>query len=224
MGFSAKQVKALRRNLDHRYVRTREINGRALSYIEGWYAISEANRIFGFDGWSRETTDSRCVLTRENRGSFLAVYTARVRISVQADGTTVIREGHGTGEGRGNSPGEVHDTALKAAETDATKRALATFGKPFGLALYRSGNPVSALAVPTFQVLPSSSRTTVRISSRRHNANTAPIAFLRPAAASTDNGTAASAKCTPARPRRSQPELRSHRQKPTCHRRTKTAA
>ena len=149
MGFSAKQVKALRRNLDHRYVRTREANGRALSYIEGWYAISEANRIFGFDGWSRETTDSRCVLSRENRGSFLAVYTARVRISVQADGTTVIREGHGTGEGRGNSPGEVHDTGLKAAETDATKRALATFGKPFGLALYRSGNPVSTLAAPT---------------------------------------------------------------------------
>jgi len=33
--------------------------------------------------------------------------------------------------------GEVHDIALKAAETDATKRALATFGKPFGLELYR---------------------------------------------------------------------------------------
>ncbi|HZL30520.1 MAG TPA: Rad52/Rad22 family DNA repair protein, partial [Pseudolabrys sp.] len=32
--------------------------------------------------------------------------------------------------------GDVHDIALKAAETDATKRALATFGKPFGLALY----------------------------------------------------------------------------------------
>ena len=151
MGFSTKQVKALRRNLDHRYVRTREINGRALSYVEGWYAIWEANRIFGFDGWSRETTDTRCVLTRETRGSFLAVYTARVRISVQADGTTVIREGHGTGEGRGNSPGEVHDTALKAAETDATKRALATFGKPFGLALYRSGNAIAAPAMPKVQ-------------------------------------------------------------------------
>jgi DNA recombination protein Rad52 len=137
MGFSAKQVKALRRNLDHRYVRRREANGRELSYIEGWYAISEANRIFGFDGWSRETIESRCVLARENRGAFLAVYTARVRISVQADGSTIIREGHGSGEGRGASPGEVHDTALKAAETDATKRALATFGRPFGLELYR---------------------------------------------------------------------------------------
>ena len=43
----------------------------------------------------------------------------------------------GRAKGRGHSPGEVHDIALKAAETDATKRALATFGKPFGLELYR---------------------------------------------------------------------------------------
>ena len=71
--------------------------------------------------------------------TFLAVYLARVRVTVHADGTTIVREGHGTGEGRGTSPGEVHDIALKAAETDATKRALATFGKPFGLELYRSG-------------------------------------------------------------------------------------
>src|SRR5262245_6506832 len=147
MGFSAKQVKALRRNLDHRYVRTREANGRELSYIEGWYAISEANRIFGFDGWSRETVESRCVLARENRGAFLAVYTARVRISVQAGGSTIIREGHGSGEGRGASPGEAHDTALKA-----TKRALATFGKPFGLALYGVGKSPSIPANHTHPI------------------------------------------------------------------------
>ena len=137
MGFSAKQLQALRRGLNSRHVRTREVNGRELSYIEGWYAISEANRIFGFDGWSRETVDTRCVLARENRGSFFAVYVAKVRITVQADGATIVREGHGSGEGRGTSPGEVHDIALKAAETDATKRALATFGRPFGLELYR---------------------------------------------------------------------------------------
>ena len=99
--------------------------------------ISEANRIFGFDAWSRETVETRCVLARENRGSFVAVYVAKVRITVHADGATIVREGHGSGEGRGTSPGEVHDIALKAAETDATKRALATFGKPFGLELYR---------------------------------------------------------------------------------------
>src|ERR1700760_1255293 len=113
MGFSAKQLKALRRNLDHRSVRTREANGRTLSYLEGWYAISEANRIFGFDGWSRETTESRCVLARGDRGAFLPVYLARVRITVHADGAVLVREGHGTGEGHGTSAGEVHDTALK---------------------------------------------------------------------------------------------------------------
>src|SRR5215475_5281528 len=137
MGFSAKQIQALRRSLNPRQVRTREANGRELSYIEGWFAMSEANRIFGFDGWNRETVESRCVLARENRGTFLAVYIARVRITVHAEEATIIREGHGSGEGRGDSPGEVHDIALKAAETDATKRALATFGKPFGLELYR---------------------------------------------------------------------------------------
>ena len=144
MGFSAKQVTALKRNLDHRYIRTREVDGRVFSYIEGWFAIAQANRIFGFDGWSRETTETKCVLSRENRGTFLAVYTARVRISVKADGITIVREGHGTGEGRKLLPGEAHDVALKAAETDATKRALATFGRPFGLELYRK--PVSAPA------------------------------------------------------------------------------
>ena len=52
MGFTAKQTQALRRGLSSRSIRTREANGRELSYIEGWYAISEANRIFGFDAWT----------------------------------------------------------------------------------------------------------------------------------------------------------------------------
>jgi DNA recombination protein Rad52 len=154
MGFSTKQVHALKRNLDHRFIRSRLSHGRELSYIEGWYAVAQANRIFGFDGWSRETLDARCVLGRENRGSFLAVYTAKVRITVQADGSTIIREGHGSGEGRGSSPGEVHDIALKAAETDATKRALATFGRPFGLALYRKSKPEPLPAVPLQPAMP----------------------------------------------------------------------
>jgi hypothetical protein len=61
-----------------------------------------------------------------------------VRITVHAFDRTLIREGHGASEAHGDSLGEVHDLALKAAETDATKRALTTFGRPFGLELYRS--------------------------------------------------------------------------------------
>src|SRR6516225_12299209 len=157
MAFSARQVRALKRKPDHRHVRVRHAHdGRELSYLEGWYSISEANRIFGFDGWSRETVESRCELARENKGIFLAVYIARVRLTVQADGASIIREGHGSGEGRGMSPGEVHDIALKAAETDATKRALATFGRPFGLELYRGGRPITTQK--SFPTLPSIAR------------------------------------------------------------------
>jgi hypothetical protein len=140
MSFSTKQNQLLRRNLDIRQVKRRTVNGRDIAYLEGWYVMSEANRIFGYDGWNRETLETKCVVTRETRGAFLAVYTARVRITVHTDDLAVIRDGHGTGEGRGESPGEAHDTALKAAETDATKRALATFGRPFGLELYRRDN------------------------------------------------------------------------------------
>jgi DNA recombination protein Rad52 len=173
MGFSTKQLQALRRSLNHRHVRTREANGRELSYIEGWYVISEANRIFGFDGWNRETVDSRCVLARENRGSFLAVYVAKVRITVQADGAIIVREGHGSGEGRGTSPGDVHDIALKAAETDATKRALATFGKPFGLELYRKDKDPSLQSQPAHQRPTASPPTQPRLGS--HPDDTTPI-------------------------------------------------
>ena len=173
MGFSAKQVQALRRSLSARHVRTREAHGRELSYIEGWFAISEANRIFGFDAWSRETVETRCVLARENRGSFLAVYIAKVRITVQADGVTIVREGHGSGEGRGPSPGEVHDIALKAAETDGTKRALATFGKPFGLELYRKDKNIALQSLPTLKPSTASPPTQPRFGS--HPDDTTPI-------------------------------------------------
>lgn len=136
MGFSDKQVRALSRGVPARRIKSRISDGKELSYIEGWFALAEANRIFGFDGWDRETIDAKCILGREARGRFTAVYSARVRITVRTAEGIIVRDGHGTGEAHGASVGEAHDHALKAAETDATKRALATFGKAFGLALY----------------------------------------------------------------------------------------
>ena len=64
---------------------------------------------------------------------------ARVRIAVRAGGAVIYRDGSGSGHGKAATPGEAHESALKGAETDATKRALATFGNQFGLALYRPG-------------------------------------------------------------------------------------
>ena len=136
MGFSDRQVRTLGRSVSSRNIRSRFSAGRELAYIEGWFALTQANRIFGFDGWDRETFEIKSLQAREARGTYTAVYSAKVRVTVRADGAIVVRDGHGTGEAHGGSVGEVHDRALKAAETDATKRALATFGKAFGLALY----------------------------------------------------------------------------------------
>jgi DNA repair and recombination protein RAD52 len=36
--------------------------GKYGDYIEGWRTIDEANRIFGFDGWTRETADDQSLL------------------------------------------------------------------------------------------------------------------------------------------------------------------
>ena len=136
MAFTDTQARQLKAKLNAQKVRTRKANGTTLHYIEGWHAIAEANRIFGFDAWDRRTVGTHCVWTGTDHPFYLAAYTAKVRIRVRTGDATVTRDGSGSGEGRALSPGQAHELALKSAETDATKRALATFGNPFGLALY----------------------------------------------------------------------------------------
>jgi Rad52/22 family double-strand break repair protein len=111
-----------------------------LHYLEGWHVVAEANRIFGFDGWNRETVNSNCVYTKQIGQRYCAAYVTRVRIVVRAGEDRIIREGCGAGESNASSPGQAHEFAAKAAETDATKRALSTFGNAFGLSLY-GGSP-----------------------------------------------------------------------------------
>lgn len=135
-GFSEDQDRALKAKLREAHVRQRHEDGVSLSYVEGWHVVSEANRIFGFDGWDRETVESTCIWQGSRSGRPACSYVARVRITVRAGDHTVTREGSGSGHGDAFTLGEAHENALKEAETDATKRALSTFGNPFGLALY----------------------------------------------------------------------------------------
>jgi hypothetical protein len=117
-------------------------NPRGYSYVEGWHVIAEANRIFGFDGWARQTVEIKCVSERERQigktdtkpgyPGWGVSYIAKVRIAVG----DVIREGCGAGHGIDRDLGNAHESAIKEAETDAMKRAFMTFGNPFGLALY----------------------------------------------------------------------------------------
>jgi DNA recombination protein Rad52 len=134
--FSEPQVKALSSKLSAKYVRTRQHSGLTLSYIEGWHAIAEANRIFGYDAWDRQTMAVKCVWEGLKGNRSACSYIARVRVRVRAGDKEICREGCGSGHGVGLTPGEAHESAIKEAETDAMKRALSTFGNPFGLALY----------------------------------------------------------------------------------------
>lgn len=141
MGFSQDQVNALNAPLDAKNVKERSQGTFKLSYIEGWQVIATANEIFGHDGWSRETSEVKCVAEKERQirsdPGWGVTYTALARVTVvDADGGRIIREGCGTGHGIDRDLGQAHESAIKEAETDATKRALMTFGWPFGLALY----------------------------------------------------------------------------------------
>lgn len=145
--FTDTQKAALAADLDRKAVRQRAQAGRQLSYIEGWHAIAEANRIFGFDGWTRETVELRAVTEsprkigkdERQRDGWAVSYIAKVRITVFAGDMLITREGAGSGHGIDVDLGQAHESALKEAETDAMKRALMTFGNPFGLALYDKG-------------------------------------------------------------------------------------
>jgi recombination DNA repair RAD52 pathway protein len=143
--FTEDQLDHLSNTLDPNAVSERNQSGRSLSYVEAWHAIAEANRIFGFSQWDRETVEMRLVQEADTiigkgrqyeKPGFAVSYIAKVRITVRAGDEVVIREGTGAGHGIDASVGQAHESACKEAESDAMKRALMMFGNPFGLALY----------------------------------------------------------------------------------------
>lgn len=159
MSFTAEQTSLLGAPLSREHVAKRQGAGsKQLSYIESHHAIREANRIFGFDGWSSETVDLRCIVEKPGECSYLA----RVRVTVSAGDRVLVREGVGAGHGKDHNIGQAHEKASKEAESDAQKRALRHFGDQFGLALYdknqehvandepmrRGGAPVAAQPAP----------------------------------------------------------------------------
>ena len=136
--------------LDAANVKSRNQGGRDVSYVEGWHAIAEANRIFGWNGWTRETlTMKECRAPENIDNKWRVGFVSTVRVTVGetfrgGDGygsgiATVgktFRDGTGYGSGIAKDLGDAYESAVKEAETDAMKRALMTFGNPFGLALY----------------------------------------------------------------------------------------
>ena len=104
-------------------------NGHMVRYLEGFQAINQANRLFGPDNWGAELIspvgyrELRHVEAKTGAISSFGVYSATVRVSVRGclpkadvgSATTV------------DDTAESHETAIKAAVTDAMKRALRQF-------------------------------------------------------------------------------------------------
>lgn len=132
----------LSKPLDKKHVKP-PAPGRYGEYIEGWFAISEANRIFGWDGWSYEITDLREVYREllELTGRNGEVYqqwrvSYEARCTVYTGGRHNTDVGYGHGQAKPQNIGDAIESAGKEAATDALKRALKSFGYPLGLALY----------------------------------------------------------------------------------------
>ena len=145
--FSAQQIAQLAGKLDKAVVKSRKgANGRTVAYLEAWHVIDMANEVFGFGNWDAETVEMRrehdpvhIPPSEDNpKGGIVVTYSARVRVTVYSlDGSRkVVRERTGGHRGFGPTVGQAVEDCIKAAETDATKRAFVTFGNIFGLALY----------------------------------------------------------------------------------------
>lgn len=116
--------------------------GKFGEYVEGLHVIKEANRIFGYNGWSYTVTRLQLVSEQtvnlqyngEPYDQYRVGYLCTVAVTV--DGVTREGTAVGSGNGKPEQMADHHESAVKEAETDALKRALRTFGNTFGLALY----------------------------------------------------------------------------------------
>ncbi len=130
------QIKMLQAPLDPKNVRKPDGKfGAKGDYIEGWHAIAEANRIFGHDGWSYTIDlirDDAREIEKNGNPQWQVAYSCICTVTVG----NVVRQDVGFGSGFAKNIGDAIEGATKEAATDALKRALRTFGHPFGLALY----------------------------------------------------------------------------------------
>lgn len=123
-------IEALKKPLNRKYIEVMYDGGR--HHVEGWYVKAKSNQIFGYDGWSMETTR-----LEHTPAGFVATVEISVAF-VEDDGgvRAVVRSGSASEEL--NDKGA---NAAKTAETTAMKRAFASLGNQFGLPLYKGEEP-----------------------------------------------------------------------------------
>jgi len=150
--FTEKQKDLLNEPLLKENVKTREGTGNTvLFYLASFHVIEEANRIFGFDGWSSEIlTLTQTDKTEYEKKPYNAgdkpkkmvsiSYLCKLRVTVRAGDEDIIKEDVGFGNGVAGATaygiGSCIELASKEAVTDALKRCMRYYGNKFGLTLY----------------------------------------------------------------------------------------
>ena len=104
MEFSKEQNELLKQPILAKNVKERDAGwggkDNQLAYVEGYHVIDEANRIFGFGGWSSDTIETTCV----NNEPRAVTYIAKVKITVG----DISRVGTGAGHGNQSNHGNNH--------------------------------------------------------------------------------------------------------------------
>ncbi len=127
----------LREDLPANAIRQREQGGMTFDYLEGWWVIQNANRIFGEENWSDRILPESVQhfkLPNTNSGKTQGCFKMVVEVNAVIDGKEVTHYGIGSCVYAGENNFEM---GMKGAETDALKRALRKFGKQFGNELYK---------------------------------------------------------------------------------------
>ena len=137
MTLTPEQIKSLNAPLDPANVKKPSGSfGPKGDYIEGWHAINELNRVFGFDGWSYEIALTRDAVEKGKDGKGNEQWQAAYTCICTLTAAGVTRQDVGFGSGFAKGIGDAIEGATKEAATDALKRCARTFGNIFGLALY----------------------------------------------------------------------------------------
>ncbi|KAL0266159.1 UNVERIFIED_CONTAM: hypothetical protein PYX00_011875 [Menopon gallinae] len=125
----------LSKNLGPEYLSYRPgWNGERIAYIEGWTAISLANKIFGHDGWSSEIRGTTVDFYDDVPNKICLGVSVVMRITLK-NGTFKEDIGFGSSENQ-KSKGTAWEKAKKEAVTDGLKRALRQFGNALGNCCY----------------------------------------------------------------------------------------
>ncbi|ADM12218.1 Rad52-like DNA repair and recombination protein [Encephalitozoon intestinalis ATCC 50506] len=132
----AKKIsKLLRQKLGPEFISYRPgFNMSKIAYVEGWMAISLANRIFGFNGWSSEIRSMTIDYEEGGDKKIGLGVSCLVRVMLK-DGTYREDIGFGSSENQ-KSKAIAYEKAKKEAATDALKRALRQFGNSLGNCCY----------------------------------------------------------------------------------------